>query len=74
MYLSCAISWLIFRNCSCASAHVEEGVRCLGVLTSLKQVDMFYWSLNALAAGHQARCICWKKMCQKKGFNGFLLR
>lgn len=57
------MSWLIFRNWFCALACVEEVVRCLGgVLTSWKH-RLVLFVFNALAAGHQARCISWKRKC-----------
>lgn len=65
-YLPSVMSWLIFKNCSCALAHMGEVVRCLGgVLTSWKH-RLVLLVFNALAAGHQARCISWKKKGKKK--------
>lgn len=62
-YLSSVMSWLIFRNCFCASAHVEEVVRCLGgVLASWKH-RLVLQVFSALTTEHQARCISWKKKC-----------
>lgn len=62
-YLSSVMSWLIFRNCFCASAHVVEVVRCLGgVLTSWKH-GLVLRVFSALSAEHQARCISWKGKC-----------